>query len=341
MAKISVTLDQDIPSIGLSAGEVITFDSEIKTTDDGLAFYISQLAQLEPRIYETKYPNINFQELIPLNTSVPEWVDNVDYISYDGVTMGKFIGANADDLPNVAAKAKKDSVPVGYAGNKFEYSLDELRKSQHMNMPLDITLAILARRGAEEHMQRVAYFGDADRKMDGLFNHQNVATTNDSLDWGDGGTSGKDILDSLNAMMTEVWELSKGVHVPNTVVLSANRWAYLASTAISDLLPNQTLLQTFQTNNLYTRMTGQQALIVPRFQLEHAGGSNDKDRIMVYERNPENLVMYVPMFWRPTAPQPHNLKIAVPAEYKCSGTEFRYPFSAMYFDLDVDLPAGS
>lgn len=333
MAKKTITLDQDFPHLGLDKGQTITFDDRLATFDDGVAFYISQLAQIEPRIYETKYPNINFQELIPVDSSIPEWVDTVDYISYDGVTMGKFIGANADDLPNIAANAKKDSVPVGYAGNKFGYSLDELRKTQHMNMPLDVTLAILARRGAEEHMQRVAYFGDDDRDMFGLFNHPNVTSdATSTLDWKAGGTTGKKILDEINGMIGDVWEQSKGVHVPNTMVIAANRWTFLATTMATEYAPEKTLLEILQSQNLYTRMTGQQMDIKPRFQLEGAGASS-KDRILIYEKNPENLVMYIPMFWRPVAPQPHNLKIEVPAEYKVSGTEFRYPMAAGYFDL--------
>src|SRR5690606_8672773 len=251
---------------------------------DGLGFYISQLAQVEPRIYETKYPNINFQELIPINSSVPEWVDSVDYISYDAVTLGKFIGANADDLPNVAAKAKKDSVPVGYARNSFEYSLDELRKSQHLNMPLDTTMASAARRGAEEHMQRGAYSGDADRGMYGLLNHPSVTVdATSTLDWTGSGVTGKQILDSINAMIGEVWEQSKGVHVPNTMVLAANRWTYLATTMATEYAPDKTLLEILQAQNLYTRMTGNPMTIVPRFQLEGAGASG-KDRVLIYEK---------------------------------------------------------
>ncbi len=333
MAKKTITLDQDFPHLGLSAGQTVVFDDAIRTTDDGLGFYISQLAQVEPRIYETKYPNINFQELVPVNSAVPEWVDTVDYISYDAVTMGKFIGANADDLPNVALKAKKDSVPVGYAGNSFEYSLDELRKSQHLNMPIDTTMASAARRGAEEHMQRVAYFGDADRNMFGLFNHPNVTSdATSALDWNGASVTGKQILDEINGWIGDVWNQGKGVHVPNTMVLAANRWTYLATTMATEYAPDKTLLEILQSQNLYTRMTGQQMKIVPRFQLEGAGASG-KDRVLIYENNAENLVMYIPMFWRPTAPQPRNLKIKVPAEYKVSGTEFRYPMSAAYFDL--------
>lgn len=331
--KKTITLDQDFPHLGLSAGQTVTFDDAVPTVDDALGFYISQLAYIEPRIYATKYPNINFQELIPVDSSIPEWADSVPYISYDAVTLGKFIGANADDLPNVAMKAKKDNVPVGYAGNSFEYSLDELRKSQQLRMPIDVTLATAARRGAEEHMQRVAYFGDAERSMYGLFNHPNVTSdATSTLDWGAAGTNGKMILDEINGMIGDVWNQSTGVHVPNTMVLAAKRWTYLATTMATQYAPDKTLLEILQAQNLYTRMTGQPMMIVPRFQLDGAGATG-KDRILIYEKNADNLVMYIPMFWRPTAPQPRNLKIKVPAEYKCSGTEFRYPMCAEYFDL--------
>lgn len=333
MAKKTITLDRDFPHLGLAAGQTIVFDDAIRTTDDGLGFYISQLAYLEPRIYETKYPTINFQELIPVDSSVPEWADSVPYISYDAVTLGKFVGANADDLPNVAMSAKKDNVPVDYAGNSFEYSLDELRKSQQLRMPIDVTLAIAARRGAEEHMQRVAYFGDSDRGMFGLFNHPNVTSdATSTLNWKAAGTTGKMILDEINGMIGDVWNQSKGIHVPNTMALAASRWTFLATTMATEYAPDKTLLEILQSQNLYTRMTGEPMNIRPRFQLDGAGASG-KDRILIYEKNADNLVMYIPMFWRPTAPQPRNLKIKVPAEYKVSGTEFRYPMCAGYFDL--------
>ena len=70
-------------------------DMKIATADDGLAFFVSQLSNTEAKIYETKYRNIVYQDFIPIDTSDPEWVDEVTYISYDAVTVGKFIGANA------------------------------------------------------------------------------------------------------------------------------------------------------------------------------------------------------------------------------------------------------
>lgn len=338
MRQTTVTLDRDLPALGLAKGTVLSFDENIRTMDDGVAFYISQLANLEARIYEAKYLNINYMDLIPVDTSMPEWVDSVDYISIDAATMGKFIGANADDLPNVAANAHKSSIPVGYAGNAFSYSRDELQKSVQTRMPLDVTLARGARRGAEEHMQSVAYFGDSGRGMTGLFNNPNLTLDNSTLDWNDSGTTALQIVADINDFLKSVWINSSNIHAANTLVLPSERWSKLATTPVSDVNPDKTILALLRERNVYTEMTGQPLRIIPRLQLAQEelvkhDPTVTKDRMMAYEYNQENLVMHIPMMWRPIAPQVDGLKIRVPAEYKVSGVEFRYPLSGAYRTL--------
>lgn len=338
LKKIVVAIDAAIAhQIGRDAYQV-TFNDGLPTLDDGLAFYISQLANLEARIYEAKYAAINYDELIPVDTSLPEWVDSWDYISYDGVTLGKFIGASADDLPDVTLSANKSSVPIGYAGNKYSYSLDELRKSQQLRIPLDTSKARLAFRGAQEHTQRVAYFGDAARGMTGLFNNANLALSNSTLNWFDPATTGMQIVEDVDDFLGDIWTNSATVHVPNTLVLDSARWRRINSMPMSKELPNTTVLQYLKENNVYTGLTGKPLRVEQRLQLSAAqlaanGVSNgNKDRIMAYELNDENLGMQVPIPWRSLAPQMHNLKVNVPCEYKISGVEFRYPFSGAYRD---------
>jgi len=226
--KIVKTLDSAFPHMGIASGHVVSFADGLPTIDDGLAFYISQLANVEAKIYEAKYANINYEELIPINTDVPEWADSWDYISYDAVTLGKFIGSSADDLPNVSLSANKSSVPIGYAGNIFDYSLDELRKSQKLRMPIDVLKARAAFRGAKEHSQRVAYFGDASRKMTGLFNNPNLALTNSTLDWFSPTTTGDEIVADMNKPLVSTWVNSAQVHLPNVFILDSRRFALIS-----------------------------------------------------------------------------------------------------------------
>lgn len=336
--KITVALDAAIDAMGYPAGHQVTFNDGLPSMDDGLAFYISQLASLESRIYEAKYTSINYAELIPVQTDVPEWADSWDYISYDAVTLGKFIGSSADDLPNVALNANKSSVPIGYAGNMYDYSLDELRKSQQLRIPLDTTKARAAFRGCQEHTQRVAYFGDSKRGMTGLFNNANLALDNSVIDWFNPATTGEAIVGDVNNLLTEIWVNSANVHLANTLVLDATRFALIATRPMSATFPNMTILEFLKRNNLYTAITGRELVVFSRLQLSAAqlaanGISNgNKDRMMAYELNDENLAMQVPIPWRSLAPQMHNLMVKIPCEYKISGVEVRYPFSAAYRD---------
>lgn len=333
--KITVALDSAIESLSLDAGHQVTFNDGLPSMDDGLAFYISQLASLEAKIYEAKYTNINYAELVPVNTNVPEYADSWDYIGYDAVTIGKFIGSSADDLPKVGLSANKTSVPIGYAGNMYDYSLDELRKSQQMRIPIDSTKARAAFRGSQEHSQRVAYFGDAARNMTGLFNNANIATDNSVVNWAT--ATGAEIVQDMNSLLVKVWTTSANVHVPNVLALDSTRYAQVSSKRM-DSGTDTTVLEFFLKNNLYTSLTGQPLRVVPRLQLTAAvlaanGVSNGgKDRMMAYELNDDNLGMVNPIPFRSLAPQLRGLNVEVPNEYKISGTEFRYPFSAAYRD---------
>ncbi len=332
--KHTFTLDADLAErLGMDAGHTVQFADGLKTMDDGMGFYISQLANLEAKIYEAKYTNINFQEMVPVNTSVPEYVDSWDYISYDAVTLGKFIGSSADDLPSVQASANKTSVPIGYAGNSFDYSLDELRKTQQMRMPIDTIKGRAAFRGSQEHSQRVAYFGDDARNMTGLFNNPNLAVDNSTVNWAT--ATGQEIVADMNSLLIEVWINSANTHVANTLALDSARYAQISSQRM-DSGTDTTILEFFKKNNLYTTMTGAELRIFPRLQLSASvlaanGVSNGgKDMMMAYELNDDNLGMVNPIPWRPLAPQMKNLTVIVPCEYKISGVEFRYPFSAAY-----------
>lgn len=327
--QITIALDAaQCERMGFNDGHQIVFSDGLPTMDDGLAFYISQLAGLEGRIYEAKYTAINYAELIPINTDVPEWADSWDYISYDAVTIGKFIGSSADDLPNVGLSANKSSVPIGYAGNMYDYSLDELRKSQQMRIPIDATKAKAAFRGSQEHSQRVAYFGDASRGMGGLFNNANLAIDNSTVNWAT--ATGPEMVADMNGLFVKVWTDSANVHVPNTLVMDSNRWAQATSKRM-DTGTDTTVMEFFLKNNLYTSLGLGTPRVVPRLQLNNAGVGG-KARMLAYELNEENLGLVNPIPWRPLAPQFKGLNIVVPAEYKLSGVEFRYPFSGAYRD---------
>lgn len=320
----------------LDANNQIQVPATVLDTDGGVAFYISQLAGLETTLYETPYADITYLEDVPVASGIAEYATHWNYRSYDGVTMGKFIGANAKDLPRVAQSAQLHQVELGYAGLECHYTLDELRTTAAMNMPIDSMQSELAYRGSEEHSQSVAYFGDSGRKMQGLFSNANVTKTSAAVDYKT--ATGQELFNLLNDPIFTVMKLSKNYHNPNTALMFPDLWKKANSTLMTGYT-DRTVMEHFKINNSYTLMTGQQITIKVRFQLEAAalaagGVSNgNKERYMVYDKNDRNLAMAKPIVFRMLAPQLEGLGISVPCEYKTSGTEFRYPLAAMYIDM--------
>lgn len=297
--------------------------------DAGVAFYISQLTNLEAKVYETLYPDIIFDQLVPVDTSDPEWIDQVAYMSFNAVTMAKFIAANGRDLPQSDIDANISYIPVGYAGNSYGYSLEELRKAAAMRIPLDATKARITYRGARQFQQQIAFFGDASRNMYGLFNHPNVPLDNSTINWNT--ATGAEMVAALNSLLIKVWNQSNTRHVANTLLLPTTIWSIISSKRM-DTGTDTTVLEFFRRNNNSTGVTGQPLDIRAVLWLNTAGAGGTP-RMMAYEKNQDNLTMRMPIPWRSLPPQATALRLEVPCEFKISGTEFRYPLSAAYRDL--------
>lgn len=315
-----------------STGFQFSYDSDLqqmRTADAGIAFYISQLTNLEAKVYETLYPEIVFDELVPVNTSDPEWIDQVAYMSFNAVTMAKFIAANGRDLPQSDIDASISYIPVNYAGNSYGYSLEELRKAAAMRIPLDAAKARIAYRGARQFQQQIAFFGDASRNMYGLFNHPNVPLDNSTINWNT--ATGAEMVAALNSLLIKVWNQSQTRHVANTLLLPTTIWSIISSKRM-DSGTDTTVLEFFRRNNNSTGVTGQPLDIRAVLWLNDAG-TGGVPRMMAYERNEDNLTMRMPIPWRSLPPQATALRLEVPAEFKISGVEFRYPLSAAYRDL--------
>ena len=305
-------------------GESYTYDADmpINSADSGLAFYISQLTNLEAKIYETKYRNIIYPELVPVDTSDPEWIDSVSYISYDAVTMGKFIAANGKDLPQSDIDANITTVPVGYAGNSYGYTVEELRKSQQMRIPLDAAKASAAFRGAQEHAQKVAFFGDSSRNMTGLLNNANLALDNSTVDW-DTGT-GQDIIDDMNGLLIKVWNNSANVHIPDTLLIPSARYAQISSQRM-DTGTDTTVLEFFLGTSRFIKS------VEPWYACDTAGALGVK-RAVAYRPEVDAVFYKMPREFQMLPAEARGLRFVIDCIAEYGGVHARKPKTITYAD---------
>lgn len=313
--------------------KITSFPEGLSITNDadaGLGFVESTLTFVEAKVYETQYRHIVYQDIVPVSNEAGEGATSVTYYSVDGATMGKFIGSNAIDVPLSDISTAQHIVPVELGAVGYKYSDEELRQAAMLNRPLPQMKANLTMRGYEEHAQSVCFTGDTTKGLEGLLNNTNVPAA--SVVNPGGGTAwstktAAQILFDINALFTQVFEVTKQVEKPDTLLLPTAQWSYIVSTPRSDN-SDTTILQYVVQNSPYIN-SADDIKALPELVGAGAGAT---DRMMVYTKDIDKVVFHIPMPYRIEQPVRKTLGWEVPAVYKLSGVEFRFPLSAAYAD---------
>jgi hypothetical protein len=91
-----------------------------------MGFLVSQTAYIEPQVIEIKYPDIQYPQLIPVDTSANEWAKSVTYYSVDKTGKAGWFHARAKDIHVADVDRAKHEVGIEMADIGYRYDLEEL-----------------------------------------------------------------------------------------------------------------------------------------------------------------------------------------------------------------------
>ena len=309
--------DEDVQAIQAYA-EVQRMDA------NETVFFARQLEYIRPKIYDVKRPKLSALELFPIDTSVPEWAVTVTYTMYDATGIAKIIASYADDLPMVGINGKQFSSSVHSLGDSYGWSTGEIRAAAATNTPLSSKLAIMAKRGHDIAVNKIAWFGDADANLPGFLSNANIPAytipatgTGTSKLW---STKTPDqILADLNGVVNAVFVQSKGVHKVNEVWLPLAQFAYIKNT-IRGANSDATIFKVWSDAN-------PGITVKPVLELAAVAAQSGLDVIVAIDNSVENLQLILPMPFREYPPQANNLAWKVPCESRVGGVVIEYPFA--------------
>jgi hypothetical protein len=302
-----------------------------------MSFLIRQAALIEPTVYAIRYQDIQYQNLIPVDTSAPEWIQSVTYFSMDGVGAAQWFNGNAHDVPLVGLTREKFETGVSMAAIGYGYNLEELGTAQLLGMNLTADKASLARRVAEEKTDSIAFVGDATKGYTGLVNATGPTATTAPADGTGSATTfasktPDQILRDINGQLTGIFTGTLGGEIADTLLLP---WSVLLDlgTRRIDTVNQTTILEWIRRNNVYTLTTGQELTIRGLFgHLDTAGASSTK-RMVAYRRSPEVLKMHIPMPFRfLPAWQTGPMKFDIPGITRIGGVDIRRTKAVRYLD---------
>lgn len=296
-----------------------------------LGFVISQTSHIEQAVNETRYPDIQYPGLVPVDTSAHPFAKTVTYFSSDKVGKAGWINGNADDVPNASTTMTKHETSVYTAAIGYSIGWEEIQHAQMLGVNLQADQAMAARRAYEEFVDGVAMTGDTEKNFEGLLNSSEVpqaAATNG--DWDASGTTEDQILKDVNDAIQLVHTNTVTTAMADTLLLPWDRFNLLATTRLGDT--RGTILEFLQQHNIYTANTGN-PLTIRGMRLLDTAGESDTPRMVAYRRSPDVVKMHIPMPHRflPVY-QSGPLRFDVPGVFRLGGVDWRRPKEASYTD---------
>ncbi|MBO0141499.1 DUF2184 domain-containing protein [Agrobacterium sp. Ap1] len=302
-----------------------------------MSFLIRQASLIEPTVYAIRYQDIQYPQLIPVDTSAPEWIQSVTYFSMDGVGQAQWFAGAAQDVPKVELTREKFETGVSMAAIGYGYNLEELGTAQLLGMNLSADKAQLARRIAEEKIDQVAFVGDTGKGFTGLVNASTPTATTAPADGTGSATTfasktPDQVLRDINGQLTGMFTGTLGGEIADTLLMPYSVMLDLSTRRI-DAVNQTTILEWIERNNIYTRTTGQPLTIRGVFGYLDTAGAGGTKRLVAYRRSPDVLKMHIPMPFRfLPAWQTGPMRFDVPGIFRLGGVDIRRPKAVRYLD---------
>lgn len=179
-------------------------------------------------------------------------------------------------------------------------------------------------------------FGSAKHNMNGILNHPEVPLSNTGTFKPYAGNATADqIIDFITTEALAVWDGSNFVEMPNTMGVSPAMYKTITSrfrTSSTDITIYDAILRV---NPSIQQIMPMRELASTQLEANGvlAAGTN-KDRIFLYNRNPQNVVRHFsPMVMM--APQQNGMLYNVCAYKGVSSVQFSYPKTARYVDYPI------
>lgn len=296
-------------------------------------FFARELEYIKSKSYDIEFPEMKAFKHLPISTEAGEGAQAITYAQFEEVGLARIIESYADDLPRADIRGKEYTSQVKSVGCSYGYSVQEIRAAIFVGRSLTQRQANAARRANDQKINRLAWFGDTVYNILGIINTPNIPAYLVPADGVGASTLWVDktpdqILRDLNLITNSIVALTKGVEMPNTVLLPVAQYTLIASTPRS-ATSDTTILEYFIQNNPFITTVDWVPELVGA-GIEPPNGGLGSDMFIVYDKNPDKLTMEIPMPFTQYPPQERGLEFVVPCESRYGGVITYYPLSLAF-----------
>lgn len=308
-------------------------------TVNSLEVVLSNFEDLQAGAEDVLLPEIKWNQVIPLesvDTSINPGARSASYLVRDRRGRGEFRGRKGKSIPSVGTTLDKVSVPIESAGVTANFDRADARSVLMGNdQNLMSELGEVMREASERHLESTFFYGYDDLGYRGFLDYPGVPVTTAALNAGATSTEWKDktgdeIIFDIQTGISDVFIVTKGVHIPGKILLPPEQFAALTSIKAS-AAADKSLMEYLETNNIYTKKTGNKLVFEDLRYLDGAGvgGTN---RMVIMEADRKNFWMPMPLPFDMLTPQENGFGVDLLAEYVFGSFHVKRPLSMEYVD---------
>jgi hypothetical protein len=337
---------------------------------DPLAWNISELAYTEARMLKRQRVPAIYKNIMPLSFEAPPWATTVETQVYDEIGLAEVAASDSTDMP--FADARFDRVVIEVKGGKigYHYDIQEMIESAQQKRPLSDARMGAALTSYDRFLNKVALSGYTKTGQKGLWNQSSVTPVAATVgNWNLDATSVLTIVSEFLAPIAAVYENTGTNDFVTHVAMPLSLLSYLSSRMITVTTGGVTIaapisvMEYIRANNVSKLVGGIDIEFVgipndltstgavnttANSSLTYAGtlakngtGSKVSSRVVYYTKNPERLVMHIPLPLTFLAPQPRNTDIVIPGRFRFTSPKLLYPKSMYYLDAVLSTDPAS
>lgn len=308
-------------------------------TINSLEVVLNNFEYLQAGSEEVLLPEIKWNTVIPLesvDTSVNPGARSASYLVRDRRGRGEFRGRKGKNVPTVGTTVDKVTVPIESAGVSANFDRADARAVvMGFDQNLMNDLGQVMRESSERHIEATFFYGYDDLDYQGFLDYPNVPVTTAALNAGGTSTewadkTGDEIIFDVQTAIVDVYITTKGVHIPSVVAIPPEQFAALATVKASEAA-DKSLMEYLETNNIYTKKTGNNLRFMDLRYLAGAGAGGT-DRMVVYQDEARNFWLPMPLPYDVLEPQRNGFGVDLLAEYVFGSFHIKYPLSMEYVD---------
>lgn len=299
-------------------------------------WFARQLEYIRPGLLEVLYPRLEGKSLVPVDSSIGPGAQQWTYRAFNKVGAAALVEDYSTDPPRADVSGIEATQVIRPYAVMYGYNFQELRAGMMAQLPLDVRKAMAARYAMELKIDQIIFYGDTAGGLKGLLNQS--STTAFTVANGVKGTklwrdkTPDEVVLDMHNFVNNVVSTSLGVYQPTTLLLPLKAYQMASTRRMGDG-SNETILSFFQNTNPYIQE------VRPTYRLDQSQSANwsgTTGRMCCYDKDPERLVMLLPVEFEQLAPQQMGFEYKTLCHMRTGGVVALHPASISYGDGITD-----